>query len=109
MNRGQIVTGVLLIALGAIFLADRLGAGPAWHFHRLWPVILIVLGAAKMAVRRVDGRRGDGFWLVVAGSLFLLHTYDVLSLDRSWPLFIVAAGVSILMGARGPHPVRKEP
>jgi hypothetical protein len=33
------------------------------------------------------------------GSLFLAHTFRVLTLDRSWPLFIVAGGVSILLGS----------
>jgi hypothetical protein len=34
------------------------------------------------------------------GALFLAHTYRILTIDRSWPLFIVAGGVSILLGSR---------
>jgi hypothetical protein len=32
--------------------------------------------------------------------MLLLHTQRVLHLRESWPLFIVAAGVSILLAAR---------
>jgi hypothetical protein len=33
------------------------------------------------------------------GALFLADTFHVLSLSQSWPLFIVAGGVSILLGS----------
>lgn len=66
------------------------------------------MGFARLAVPGEDGRRGSGGWLVFLGVLFLLHTYEILRLSTSWPLFIVAAGVSIVF-ARGHEHVRVEP
>ena len=101
----HIVWGVLFIALGLLMLGDQLEISLApWGIRlnvgRLWPVILLVLGAARFVAGRAEGRRGGGYWLLFLGGLFLLHTYDVLRLTQSWPLFIVAGGVSIMFGDR---------
>jgi LiaF transmembrane domain len=98
----QVTTGALMVALGLLLLADRLGAGPGWDFGRLWPVILLALGVARLLVPRDDGSRG-GLWLIFLGVLFLLNNYRVMTLDQSWPLFIVVAGLAILFGGRR-HP-----
>jgi hypothetical protein len=111
----QVTTGLLLIALGLLFFADRQGWAWGWHlsFARLWPVLLIVLGVSKVIVpveRKITDssgqagvtvrryRLGSGFWLVAVGVLMLLHVNHVLRLDQSWPLFIVAGGLSMMFG-----------
>lgn len=96
-SRSQVLSGVLLIVLGLVFLGDRLDVLPALDMGRLWPLILIVLGVGHLVFPREDGRRSGG-WFVFVGVLFLLHNYRVLTLHQSWPLFIVAGGLSILFG-----------
>ena len=66
----------------------------------------IVLGIGRVLAaddeeRRRHGRFGGGLWLIFVGVLFLMHNYGVLTIAQSWPLFIVAGGVSILLGRRG--------
>ena len=97
-QRSQMTTGLVLIALGLIFLAQRLTLLPHFDFHRLWPVFLVVLGLAKFLTPSEEGRWGGGAWLMFLGLLFLLHTYQIFRLSDSWPLFIVASGLSILFG-----------
>lgn len=93
----DVTIGLLLIALGGIFLADQLALGDA--FGRYWPALLIVLGIGHLFSRE---RRGGVPWLLVIGVLMLLHTTDVLRLSDSWPLFIVAAGLGFMWnGWRG--------
>ncbi len=48
---------LILIALGVIFQIDRLDVFPWWNMHRLWPVILIVIGAG-MLIARLQPRPG---------------------------------------------------
>ena len=96
----QMMTGVLMIAIGLIFLADRLTIFPHMSLGRLWPLILIALGVGKLASGDGDGRRTGGVWLIFLGGLFLLHTFHVLTLATTWPLFIVAGGLSILFGRK---------
>ena len=103
MNRkqtSQVTTGLLLIVLGLIFLGQRLDVLPNLDLMRLWPVFLLVPGLVRFLEPSAEGRRSGGAWMVFIGALFLLHTYDIFRLDDSWPLFIVAGGVSILFGRR---------
>lgn len=94
----QFTTGVLVISVGVLLLAGQLDAG--WHFGRLWPVILIVIGLGRYLSTGDDGRRGDGFWFLLIGGMFLLNNYRVLMLHDSWPLFIIAAGVLMIFSRK---------
>ena len=96
----QVIAGVLLIALGLIFLGQRLELISGLDITRLWPLILLVIGAGKFFGPRAEGQPRSGMWLMFLGVLFLAHTNRVMTIDRSWPLFIVAGGVSILLGSR---------
>lgn len=98
MKRSEAVTGLILIAIGAIFLMGNLTDTPMWSLGRLWPVILVVLGGAKVLWPGEGESRASGLPLLGVGCIFLAHNYRVMSLQESWPLFIVMAGVSILVG-----------
>ena len=97
-QRSQVTTGMLLIALGLVFLGRRLAWLPGLDLGRLWPMFLVIIGVSKFLGGRAEGKPGSGLWLIFLGALFLLHTYDAFRLNDSWPLFIVAGGVSILFG-----------
>jgi hypothetical protein len=100
-NQGsQVIAGVLLITLGLIFLGQRLELVSGLDISRLWPLILLVIGAGKFFGPRAEGQPRSGMWLMFLGALFLAHTSRLMTIDRSWPLFIVAGGVSILLGSR---------
>jgi len=91
-SRGHDITiGLVMVVLGAIFLADQVIFYDA--FGRYWPVLLIVLGIGNLFSRE---RRNRVPWLLVVGVIMLLHTTDVLRLGDSWPLFIVAAGLGFM-------------
>lgn len=103
-ERNSIGTGILLITVGLIFLADRQGYG---GFGNFWPLILIVMGASKFFFKNHDdtdtrGRRAcresrySGVWLIVVGVIFLLHQNHIWSIRDTWPLFIVAGGLGIV-------------
>jgi hypothetical protein len=107
-QRSQILTGAVLIAVGLLFFAGQLD--PEWRsalrLGRLWPVMLLVLGVGRLVLPDDEKgeKRSSGGWLLFIGSLFLLHNYHVLRLSQSWPLFVVAAGLSIMFSR--PKPVR---
>ena len=101
-RRQQITIGLVMIALGALFLLDRVFWLPADAFRTYWPVILILLGVGHFFSPE---RRVGIPWLLVVGGIMLLHTTDVLRIHDSWPLFIVAAGLgTIWRGWRGEVP-----
>ena len=45
-RRGGLMGPVVLITIGVLFLAGKLGLG--YGFHQLWPVLLIVIGLVKL-------------------------------------------------------------
>lgn len=108
-HTGQAVAGALLVAVGIIFLGDRLGWGPAWNMGQMWPVLTIVAGLTQlMSSERGRWRRGL-FW-VGFGLIFLLDRLHVLAIRDSWPLFIVSAGIAVLLGhgrCERPRPVER--
>src|SRR5690242_9868836 len=45
---GPIIPGIILVALGALFLLNNLHIIQVREFFRYWPVILIALGLARL-------------------------------------------------------------
>ncbi|HEY2954112.1 MAG TPA: DUF5668 domain-containing protein [Candidatus Eisenbacteria bacterium] len=96
------VWGVILVLVGALFLAAQQG-----HVHigpfllRWWPLVLIAVGGTYM----VNERRvlSPGITAVLAGGFLLFFTLGALKwrlLWKIWPLVVIAAGISMLVGAR---------
>lgn len=84
---GGILVGFLLIGLGVwVFLRRMLetGAGLASN------------GTPEYSLRLFRAARG-AVWLILLGLLLLLNDFHVLSWHRSWPLFIIVAGVMTLL------------
>jgi hypothetical protein len=97
MNYRHAVLGVLMIAVGLILLIGRVGGGLDWSVYRLWPVLPLIFGVTKLVTPAADGSRSGGLWLTLVGVVFLLHNFRVVTIEDSWPLFIVGLGVSILL------------
>jgi hypothetical protein len=97
VDTGKLVAGLVLLTVGGIFLADRLYWIDARELFRLWPVWLIGFGVLRVLFpSRGRGRLG-GFWPILIGGVFLLDTMRVLDLRDSWPLFIVGAGLFMVL------------
>lgn len=98
MKKNDVVGGLVLIGIGLVFLASNLGMMPLYQVWRLWPVALIVIGAARMLFPEGCSRL-NGLPLLMVGGVFLAHNYGVMHIRDSWPLFVVSAGISILAGS----------
>jgi hypothetical protein len=102
---------IWLIGLGVLFLIGNSGFFHAFPMHRIIPFFLIGLGVwlfiHKMTlsgpsmsddgtpyyrVRLFSALRGS-VWVILVGVMFLLSSFGILSWGRSWPLFIIVAGL----------------
>lgn len=98
-NGGSLI-GILLVAIGGLFLLDTLNIlnfGSVFFF--LSPLFLIIIGITKLKGQD----RSTGILLIIFGSIFLLTTLDLLSWDsvwRFWPLILVWIGLSIILKSR---------
>jgi predicted membrane protein len=95
--------GLVLVALGLLFLADQLD----WfEFGDLigtwWPAIFIVIGLGQLVDR--GGVRASGVVFILVGTLLLLDRFGVLPMSvwQLWPLLLVFFGLSMLFRGRTP-------
>lgn len=96
----RVILGVLLVAAGSALLLERLGAmPPAWR-DRIWPLLLIGYGLARLLQPRSQGR--VGLFFVLSGAWWLAGISGWISLERTWPLLVVAIGVSMMFQAVTP-------
>ena len=110
--RNRFPTGaVWLIALGAIFLIGNSGLFHEFPAHWLIPFLLIAFGIWQFFRKMTEfgaPLADDGsvtyrfrlfhalrssIWIILVGVLFLLDSFHILSWGRSWPLFIIVAGL----------------
>jgi hypothetical protein len=102
---------IWLIGLGVIFLIGNAGIFHGFPVHTLLPFLLIGLGVwifihkmtltgatladdgtAFYRVRLFSALRGS-IWIILVGVMFLLANFHILGWGRSWPLFIIVAGL----------------
>jgi hypothetical protein len=100
--------GIILVLVGLGLLAREFHMDWSVDFGRLWPVVFFAIAAGHLAntERRLHLARAT--WFIFLGTIFLLHTFHVASLRATWPLFIVAGGVSLLMEQLASHFGRRD-
>ena len=95
--------GIFLICLGLILFLGQFRIFDGYPIARLWPALLILLGAVRLTSSRANHRWG-GFWTLLAGIYCGIGEWHLfgLSWHTAWPIFIIGAGFSVLLrGGRG--------
>ncbi|MDE0709393.1 MAG: DUF5668 domain-containing protein, partial [bacterium] len=105
-----IVTGLLLVVIGALFLLENLTVW-SYTFSDWWPALLVVIGLGNL-VRRRSGR---WFWAAVTlfGALMLVDSLGIWGIDygdvwRLWPLVLVWVGARFILLGRRPRTRRRK-
>jgi hypothetical protein len=94
----QLVIGIALIALGTVFVLINLGVLEGESVWMYWPTLLIAIGTSRLLSDRGNGQPGSGFWILVIGiwlQISLIHAFG-LGFKSSWPLLVIAWGISLL-------------
>lgn len=95
-SQGRLVAGIILIAVGFVFLLEELfvfDIAPLWDF---WPLILIGIGILKLI--RGKGRAWGVFWIFL-GTWLLLDEIDLVYAEDSWPVLLMAGGGLLIYSA----------
>lgn len=99
---GQVLVGLLLVAVGVVLLMDQLGYYfPAWFFT--WPMILIIIGVAKSLKSLF--RDPGGIFIALIGAAFLLDSiYPTIRLvNFIWPITFIGLGLLVIFGRKPNH------
>lgn len=99
--REGVMSGLVIAALGVLFLLHQLDViriGDVWAW---WPWIVIGLGVIRIAVWASAESVGSGFGLALFGVWFLITVNGWWGFDwtNSWPLALVAVGLSMVTRA----------
>jgi hypothetical protein len=107
MNRSTLVLGILLVAIGVVFLA--LNLIPGIDMHKAWPVIMFVIAAGFFlpAILWSPARRGLAALFIpgaILAALGLILTYNTFSGDwgswgYAWTLIIAGVGLGLMLAA----------
>lgn len=97
----RLVVGVIVLALGLLFTLANLGVIDAEEWLPYWPVLLIVLGVARILQGVTGAGRGGGVILAAVGVLLLLQNLEVthLRFHQVAPIFLILLGGWIVWGA----------
>ncbi len=92
----SLVLGICVILFGLALTLDQLNIPHASFLVKLWPLILIALGATKL--RQCEGFSGGGLALVLVGAYLLVSNFSPDGIaDSLWPLILVGVGIFLVM------------
>jgi len=91
---GGLIPGLIMILVGMLFLLERFDYLSMGDVGRLWPLVIIAIGA--MQLLRPEGRRS--IFVLLLGVWFLINTFELGGLDwaDSWPVLIIFIGASFV-------------
>lgn len=93
------LAALLLIAGGALLFLDNLGLVPFASIGAYWPMAISAWGAAMLSRPRHACSLVWPWTLIAVGVLLTLGNLGILrvSIGSLWPLFLIAAGVNMLL------------
>ena len=104
LSNRRAILGIFLIAVGALWILERLNLIPSFWNDILisWQMLLIGIGVFSI----IGGNKTSGTVLILIGSVFLvpeiMHIpYEIRRIG--WPLIIVGVGVVLLVTQTGKH------
>ncbi len=95
-----LVPGIILVAIGAIFLLQNLQITYVRDWIRFWPAILVAIGIVKLVDSPFAAGRTIGGVLIAIGGILLAQTLgylDGLEAHDLWPLILIGLGVLLLV------------
>jgi predicted membrane protein len=98
-GEGKLVMGLIVVGLGIIFLLQNIGVLQVYNIWEFWPVIVIMLGLARIANSYTLSGRTAGGIMVLVGGIFLASNLGYIPWDiwrLFWPLLLILWGVAIL-------------
>jgi hypothetical protein len=104
---GRLLFGLIVLGIGVLFMLDRMGIASAGDVFQWWPVLLLLLGLARLSGMFGRRRVTSGLIFTLIGGVSLLRNLGLIDLDvwDFWPLILVIAGAVMVGGALRRHPL----
>ncbi|MFA6470082.1 MAG: DUF5668 domain-containing protein [Bacteroidota bacterium] len=97
----QFILGVMIIAVGVVFMLDNLEIIYAGSILRYWPAILVVYGITKGVQSRNSSGQLFGWIIAAVGVLMLLDRLEFIYFRvwDWWPVVLIIIGLNFLRGS----------
>jgi predicted membrane protein len=107
IGRGSVMTPRLIVGLaialfGFVLVLDRLNLVIADQVLRLWPVVIIAVGALIFSQSRRTGGGVNGIIVMIVGAWLLLNSVGILRVrfwEMFWPMVLIGIGSVLVMQA----------
>jgi len=99
--RRRAIWGVVLIAVGALFLLDRFDVVEIGRIRHWWPAILIGIGTVWMIAPERPRQFASGLSMVLLGIWFFacMHRWHGFTYRNAWPLLVIIYGFEMVLAA----------
>lgn len=93
--RAKILTGVLVIIFGILFLIRTMGYPLPFNLIS-WKILLICIGLVHLV--KHDFKRFGGYVMILIGGVFILNDISDIHINTKflWPVLIILLGISII-------------
>lgn len=97
----QFFLGIIIIAVGTLFMLDNLDIIYAGNYLRYWPALLVIYGIVKITQSPNNSSQIFGWVFVIVGSAMLLDRFDVIRFRvwDWWPVILIIIGLNFLRGS----------
>ncbi len=98
---GQVVLGLMVVALGVMFMLDTFNVLQFQRVVSFWPSVLLVLGVVKLLDTRSSNGPIVGILLLAAGGILILNNLGLLYFEwrMVWPALLILFGGSLVYRA----------
>ena len=98
-NKDNFSFGIILILLGSFFLLDRLDYINARDYFQYWPALIAISGLICVARAKGVAEVLNGLMQIGIAAWLYAVTQKLygLTFSNSWPLFVIAAGLSMVI------------
>ena len=99
MSSGRLIAGIIIIAIGALFLLNSTGIADVGGLTKWWPMIIVLLGVWRLIAQKFRSLFGP-LLLIAIGVILQLWQLDISGLDFGtlWPAILIVVGIAILAG-----------
>jgi cell wall-active antibiotic response 4TMS protein YvqF len=108
VDRSHVTLGVIVMALGLLFLMDKLEIVQRALLGLFWPGVLVAWGFMRIVWPSRPGREVGGVWIALVGGLLMLDQLSIVRMGESWPLFVIIGGMLMIFRALDWLPSRSD-
>jgi predicted membrane protein len=102
----RLIVGLAIALFGLVLVLDRLNLVVADQALRLWPAVIVAIGALMFTQSRRTGGGINGVIVMIVGGWLLLNTLGILRVrfwEMFWPMILIGIGSVLVMQAMRRH------